>query len=1837
MAEIQIKTILDTSSFDAGVKTVERKIQELNNKKIKIDFSTTQTTTSRVSTTRQSTPSYRIPSYSDDDYMGSFGSFGNTGSKKASIKYALEQKVIQLVTESFKAAVTEMKAVDAELINVAKASGATNEKMKELEKGAYSLAEAYGRTASDVLEAETAFARAGYGDKIEEMAELSLLTQNAGDLTSKQANSFLLAADAAFGYEGDIQKLTAVLDGMNEVSNKNATDMSKMADGMTVAGSVFASAGESVQTFTALLGTATAATQRSGSEMARGLRTIFMNLRQIKGETEDGELIDGQSIANAAKALREFAEIETMENGELRKGSDILDELAGKWDTLSQVQKSAIAQNVAGQRQANVLVALMDNWDTYQKMQSEYATAAGSAMEENERYLDGWQAKLDKLSATWTKFVSSTLTSGLFKFFIDVANATLSFSDSLWNAALGIGGIVTMLKASKIEDILLKIKETALQLPDLFVAASGGIQSLIEAFKGGGLSLSAIVTGIGGVMTIASLIISIVKSISRSIEENKDKAFEDAKKSSQAYEKEKQSLESINSELEENQKNIDELNAKEKLTYTEQGELERLREINKELKTQQAIQQVKTDNAAKKAVQDARKALKELGITEGEQNLPEDTSDFRVNEPEAYRKLGSYIAQYNSTKQSLDDARENVLEASKKLKEAEAQDDTDEKLVKKLTKELENANEDYDDYKESLVEDESDLLEYYDKLTAQIDTINSYFDTLGNPDYSSMDNSDQLLKQQLDNAIAYKNLIEEILGITEEEQKQKTDTTITTDTEEETYEKLAEAIAKYRLQLSLLKKAQEEENTTGQITEDTFNRLLAAGVEVGTVFYDDVTGGYKLADGQLQKLTTDTRKWLDYYDGLTDVNEQIQKHRNQLNALREAQAEENITGQISAQTMQKLAEYGLDVGDVFYDEVTGGFHLAGDALSGLVDETQNWLDTYEGFGNINEQINKHKNQLGLLQKAQKEENETGSITKETFAQLTKAGVDLGEVFYDNITDGFKTSKDAIDDNIDSLQEWLETWTELDEFGNPMDAWEQGLERAQNALERFKKELQDTGERGDTLEELQKEYGAGQEFYNNQQYGSREYQGFLEMFISEDKKRELGYNFQKIGEFAYTGFVGGLMKESTTTGKMDYLAKNFEENFGGMEEAGASFVENTDGSISMLVSDMDKLVETTGISADFWYMLGDALDIYSTERIQQENQKAEISFDDIAKAAKNATGEIDVKEFVRQSTEAGKSAEDIANKLNALAHNPNVELSMDIDAKNAKETVEQIISDQEDVGKEVKTSVDASEAVTATGQFDDLSAAIARVPRAIDIKVGVSGTTSLTGDKAGRLNWSPFAEGTENAPGGLALVNEIGPEIISQNGRAFIANGGEPALVQLQPGAVVLNHIQTEKALNGAGNFGEISAYALGTKRTNRVYERDDGKGNVKLPPTAEKKGPATASNNKNSKNTGRGAAASNTTEEDEDDPWKIVEDYYNYSKDLADRAKDHLDYLVDKIQNEWDDLKEPLDDQIDALERVNDQLDRQTTLLERERDKMTKPLQDQIDAMNDAKDIQDEQLELAEKQKAVEEARAELQNAQNERTIRYFNTEKGQWEWMADKKRVQDAQDAITSAEKDLADYEYELQIKALERQVSSIEDDYQKKLDAIEEQQTANEDRIYDLEQQLQNMEDYYKAQMKPLEKQIETMERQMADYAELWAQIAITQDLPEGDLNAAINRLGNLTPEQKQSIRDIIEGVKKIPNGSGTESASSSAGEVASSIQPGKGTWESALSQIGATVDGKNMHVYGDGATVYNTITNNDSHNVSYTINGVTVQGDPSKMTISDLLESTGIYAGE
>lgn len=340
-------------------------------------------------------------------------------------KFRLASSAINLVANSFKAAYTEMKNVDSELVNIRKVTGFSNTEIAKLSKNAYSLASNYGRAASEVLEASTVFARAGYTEQIEQLSELSLLLQNVGDLQADDASKFIIATDKAYKLGGSYKDLMAIIDGLDNITNRNATDMQKMTEGMTIAGSVFAESGESIEMFAALLGTATANTQRSGSEVARGLRTILMNLRQIRGETEDGELIDGESIAAASKALKEYAGISTMENGQLRQASDVLAELAGKWDTLTETQRAAISEAVAGKRQANILMSLMGDWESVQKMMQEYENSAGTAASENAIYMDSWAAKVEVVKASWTELVATISNTDAIKGALDVFAAGL--------------------------------------------------------------------------------------------------------------------------------------------------------------------------------------------------------------------------------------------------------------------------------------------------------------------------------------------------------------------------------------------------------------------------------------------------------------------------------------------------------------------------------------------------------------------------------------------------------------------------------------------------------------------------------------------------------------------------------------------------------------------------------------------------------------------------------------------------------------------------------------------------------------------------------------------------------------------------------------------------------------------------------------------------------------------------------------------------------------------------------------------------------------------------------------------------------------------------------------------------------------------------------------------------------------------------------------------------------------------------------------------------------------------------------------------------------------------
>lgn len=446
-------------------------------------------------------------------------SIGNIAAKMAG--WQIMGELVSKPIAAFKEAVQTMKEVDSELVNIQKVTGSTDAEMAKLTDRAYQMASAYGRTATEVLSASTEFARAGYGDQIESLSEMSILLQNVGDISSETANKFLLSVDAAWKLGGSEKELMAVMDGLNEITNRNATDMDKLATGMTVAATYFAESGESIQTFGALMGAGTAITQRSGAEIGRALKAITMNIRQVRGETEDGELINDESIAKAAAALKDFAGISTMENGELRLTSDVLDELAGKWDTLSQVSQSAIAEALGGKYHSNVVAALMGDWEKVEKMMTDYAEGAGSAMRENEIYLDSWEAKSKQLSSTWAEFVSHVLETEAIKGVLDGTIATIKLLDTesaravititaLSAAFGGLGKAAMAFKATDFGSILLGMTASTRDF-------KAGLSLLTEVMMKN--PLFAVTGAVAGAIGLAT----IIDGVTTTVEEQREK------------------------------------------------------------------------------------------------------------------------------------------------------------------------------------------------------------------------------------------------------------------------------------------------------------------------------------------------------------------------------------------------------------------------------------------------------------------------------------------------------------------------------------------------------------------------------------------------------------------------------------------------------------------------------------------------------------------------------------------------------------------------------------------------------------------------------------------------------------------------------------------------------------------------------------------------------------------------------------------------------------------------------------------------------------------------------------------------------------------------------------------------------------------------------------------------------------------------------------------------------------------------------------------------------------------------------------------------------------------
>lgn len=350
------------------------------------------------------------------------------------------QFALRKVREGIRDALTEMKNVDTELTNISKVSGKTGAELERIGDAAYDTASKYGVAASEYLSAVYDMQKAGMGDQSEAMGELAVKTMLVGDTTQDVASKFLLSANAAWKFGGNMESLSKVVDEADYINNNYATTLDKLASGMPIVASVAAQAGMSAEETMAALGTITHVTQESGTKAATALRALILNISGQVGKfvTEEGEEFEvtAESVKSLQGLLEKYAKTEmdaAKAAGELVNPMTAIRALfKGMAESdLNDVELFNLLSGMGGKLRTNQLTALVQNYELFDEMLGRIGDSAGTADNEIGLMMQSWERKTQVLKNTWTEFIADIVDTDLVKGGIDWLTSMVDKADEL--------------------------------------------------------------------------------------------------------------------------------------------------------------------------------------------------------------------------------------------------------------------------------------------------------------------------------------------------------------------------------------------------------------------------------------------------------------------------------------------------------------------------------------------------------------------------------------------------------------------------------------------------------------------------------------------------------------------------------------------------------------------------------------------------------------------------------------------------------------------------------------------------------------------------------------------------------------------------------------------------------------------------------------------------------------------------------------------------------------------------------------------------------------------------------------------------------------------------------------------------------------------------------------------------------------------------------------------------------------------------------------------------------------------------------------------------------------
>lgn len=210
----------------------------------------------------------------------------------------------------------------------------------------------------------------------------------------------------------------------------------------------------------------------------------------------------------------------------------VLSEIAGGWDNMTNSEKSALALSLAGKTQIDVFTSVLGNFDDAVKATSTSINSAGSATKENAKYMESLSAKINNLKAQAQKLVlGDGGFNSLLKTLVDLGTAILKFANTdIGQAVIQFTILYTILAKLSESKIGIKLQQWATYMVTLgsdtatttgLVGGLNGVLSQLDALLTT-LLAHPLILAITGVITAITLMVKMHSEHNKKLEELND-------------------------------------------------------------------------------------------------------------------------------------------------------------------------------------------------------------------------------------------------------------------------------------------------------------------------------------------------------------------------------------------------------------------------------------------------------------------------------------------------------------------------------------------------------------------------------------------------------------------------------------------------------------------------------------------------------------------------------------------------------------------------------------------------------------------------------------------------------------------------------------------------------------------------------------------------------------------------------------------------------------------------------------------------------------------------------------------------------------------------------------------------------------------------------------------------------------------------------------------------------------------------------------------------------------------------------------------------------------------